>query len=302
MTKIIDYRSEGFKNYEFRPHMIGKLMVNSKAKSPKQKYEDAKKLLPELEAKYEAMNKATKTADALDLRIFKTQGIIAQLEEKRHLPHLSDGVKTELSNIFVEAMYNRRDDVESKYLTKGLKLEEDAITQYSLLTGKYYEKNTERKSNGFLTGEIDFKDEEAPMTLDTKVSWQIFQFQRSKVAPLIPLYVWQARGYMWLWNMPKARVIHALLNTPEHLIVREEKKLLYNFVGSEEDYKEACIELRKNHIYDDIPLKEKISYKDVQRDAYAEDFMRARIIECRVFLDMILNETVNTEDDEEDND
>jgi hypothetical protein len=104
---------------------------------------------------------------------------------------------------------------------------------------------------------------------------------------------------MWLWNLPKAELAYCLLNTPEKLIAAEEKKLLYDFIGSEEDYLEACKEVRRLHTYDDIPNKERIRLFKVDRDESRIERIKNRVIDCRKFLNNLENHII-IEDEPED--
>jgi hypothetical protein len=105
---------------------------------------------------------------------------------------------------------------------------------------------------------------------------------------------------MWLWNKQKGKLVYVLLNTPEHLIAMEEKRLLYDFVGSKEDYEEACKELRRNHIYDDIPLNERIRTFEVGRSEERIARIEKRVMECRGYLNNFNQYSSVVEDEEED--
>jgi hypothetical protein len=93
---------------------------------------------------------------------------------------------------------------------------------------------------------------------------------------------------------------YALINTPEHLIRREEKILLYDFVGSEQDYIDACAELRRNHIYDDIPIEERLRIFDVSYSEERIEKIKKRVVECRWFLNNISNVNQFEQDETED--
>lgn len=274
-----------FSNFTFRCSSLGHIMTDPKEKSNKEKYEEAMKSFDEKSAKYEAANKSTKGAATLFEQLQKLNEKIKLLQAVKDVPNLSESCKTHLSDVYTSVKYNRREDIKSKYLEKGLLLEEDAITAYSVLTGEFHKKNKIRVANEWVEGELDFSTHDT--VIDTKVNWSIFQFNRVIAKPIKPLYHWQLDGYMFLFNKEKGRLVYALLNTPEHLIAMEEKKLLYDFVGGEEDYKEACAELRRNHIYDDIPIEEKIRIFDVDRSEERIEKIKQRVLDCREYLNNI---------------
>lgn len=140
-------------------------------------------------------------------------------------------------------------------------------------------------SNDYLIGTMDFSDEDTAM--DTKVSYDIYTFGRTVTCKINPIYHWQLDGYMWLFDKKFAKLIYCLLNTPEHLIVKEEKKLLWDFIGSEEDYKEACVELRKKHIFDHILPEEKVVVFNIRRSEERIERIKKRIEDCRIYLENI---------------
>lgn len=298
-----------FDNFTFRCSSLGYIMVDPKGKSNMQKYQEAKSWYEENFAKYQAMNKDTKAADTLLEKLVKKGELINKLEPVKDVVHLSETCKTHLADIYTAVKYGRSEEVHNKYVEKGLLLEEDAITLYSLFTGKFHKKNKQRRCNSFIEGEMDFEDD-GDYVNDTKVNWSIFQFIRTVSRPLKPLYVWQVKGYMWLWNKNMARVIYCLLNTPEHLIAREELKLMYDMFGTKEQfdysteeektlYREGCAEIRRNHLYEDIPLEEKIRVFEVERNTIDEDRIANRVVECRKYLNSIENKEVIEEDEVE---
>jgi hypothetical protein len=158
-------------------------------------------------------------------------------------------------------------------------------------------KNTDRRRNEFVEGEYDFAIGDT--ILDAKAKWDIFTFTRDRIVPIDPIYHWQLDSYMWLFDKPKARLVQGLINTPEKLILKEEKSLLYDFIGSEEDYKAACQELRKNHIYDDIAIEKKVNWFDVKRDDERIDRIKARVVECREYMDTLFNNNLKVDEEDE---
>ena len=104
---------------------------------------------------------------------------------------------------------------------------------------------------------------------------------------------------MWLWDKPKAVLCYGLLDTPEKLIEAEYKRLLYSFCGTEEQYEQGCAEIRKNHIYTDIPNSEKTKVFTLDRSEEDIENMKTRIVDCRKFLNDVLAGNIEPEDNEE---
>lgn len=250
-----------------------------------------------LEAEWDAFpNKETKTAqgrkkvwnNAMD----KYLNLVDQYEElgeKKDEIKISEGCKTHLIDVHTCFTFNRPTrDVKSKYLEKGLMLEQKAIAFYSDMTNIFYEKSDIRRDDGYIMGEIDFEDEIC--IYDTKVSWDAWTFRRNikylenpESCPYFP----NMQGYMRIWERETAKVVYTLLDTPKKLIEAEKKKMLYDFIGNEQDYEEACIELEKTLTYPDIDPKRKIIEIPIARD---EDYINdiPKVVEaCRAYLNYL---------------
>lgn len=290
-----------FSNYKFRCSSLGHIMVDPKGKSNQQIYDEAVQKAADKKAEYNLLLIADKTGTKLSQKVLAdweaAKGKVKEYELKKDKIHLSDSCKTHLCDLYTALKYNRTEDIKSKYLEKGLHSEEDGITLWSLVTGLMHTKNTERKENDWLTGEMDFPSDDDYIN-DIKSNWTIFQFNRVRAKPLKPLYKWQAKGYMWLWNKQKARIIYALINTPEHLIKIEESRLKYDFVGTQEDWEEAVAEIRRLHTYDDIPNKDRVIPIEVLRDEADEELIKNRVEECRRFLNSLNNQEADGSDEE----
>ena len=288
--------------FTFRCSSLGNIMSEPKCESNLDKYNKARASYTKHIEAYNLAKAGTKMSEKAYASAKAANLKLEKLDLIKNKVNLSDTCKTHLSDIYTRVVYDRTEDLKSKYLEKGLLMEEDAITMYSLLTGDYFEKNTERKENGFIQGEMDFST--IDMAVDTKVNWSIFQFQRVVSKPIKPLYEWQLRGYMWLYRKSKGRLVYCLLNTPEHLIKREQTKFMYEVYGREidmtekerADFAEACIEITRNHTYDDMPLEERVKIFDINQSDEYEDRIIKRVQECREYLKDFKNLNTITDD------
>lgn len=271
-----------FDDYTFRCHALGYIMTDAAGESPYDKLQkvtaDWKKALMESQS---FTDPSSVGFEKIVLKANKLNAQRKELEGAVDIPHLSDTCKTYLSQIYTEVTTGRKKVVKNKFIEKGLELEEDAITQYCIKHHIFLEKNKERKNNGFIEGEIDIKEDD--LVTDTKVSWDLFSFDRT-VLKLNKMYKWQGKGYAILWDKPKAKISYNLLNTPERLILNEEKSLIYSWVGSEEEYKEACVQIRHNCIYDDLPPERKERSYIVALEDGDKEKIEKRVLECRKFL------------------
>jgi len=279
-------------------------MQDQKGVTNLEKWNKAKDYYDKAQEKFLMAKEGSKAAENAYNSMKKYEAQLDYLTPIKHETKLSDTCKTHLADLYTRVVYDRTEDLKSKYLEKGLLMEEDAITLYSSLTGEYFEKNKERKFNEFIEGEMDFSD--VIVAFDTKVNWSIFQFNRVVCKPIKPLYHWQLDGYMWLYNKKKGRLIYSLLDTPEHLIKREQSKFMYEVFGKEKDlskeemysYLEACEEIRKNHTYSDIPLEKRVKIFDVEENLERREKIKTRVLQCREYLKNF--ENLNTSIDETD--
>lgn len=137
---------------------------------------------------------------------------------------LSAGAKTYLVAMAKEFLYGYNKVVETKYMEKGLTLEQEAIDFLNRTRFKRYVKNTERRESEYLTGECDIYVP-GVKTIDTKVSWSLDTFPALSADAHDSLYEWQGRAYMKLWDVPEHEVVHIMLDTPDDLIRYEQREL-----------------------------------------------------------------------------
>lgn len=201
---------------------------------------------------------------------------------------LSESCKTHLVDIFVSKKYGRNTDISNRYTTKGLMVEEDSLTLYSRYKGIYFKKNELNYKNEFISGTPDIVDD---LVRDVKSSWDIYTFFRNTTKKLNSLYYWQIQGYLDLTGKQSATLAYCLINTPETLIYDEKRKLLWKMGVLSEDnpmYQEACLEIDRLSIYDDIPLQEKVIEISIERNQSDIDSMHNRVIECRYYMNTSL--------------
>ena len=129
---------------------------------------------------------------------------------------LSSGCKTYIKELVKEDLFGYKSTIDSKYLTKGIDMEDTSIDLYNEVHGTLYLKNTERLSNEFITGECDINAEDK--IIDIKSSWSLETFPASPYDVNNKDYEWQLRGYMMLYNKPKAELAYCMVSTPDYLL------------------------------------------------------------------------------------
>lgn len=265
-----------FSTYKFRCHALGKIMTDSKDAITKNQLETI--------AEYEAKEKLTVKQNEELLRL------IAKRDNKESI--LGSTCIDYLVQVYVETRFGREKDIHSKYLEKGLAVEEDAITMYSLIKRDMYTKNDKRLENDFFTGEPDTHEGksiyQADKIIDIKSSWDLFTFFQTKTAKPNKDYVYQVTGYCDLTGAKVGVIAHCLIDTPHMLIEKEKESLKWKLgvIDRENDanYIEACEAIEKAMTFGDIPMEERLSEFVVKRDDELIQQMKNRVIICREWL------------------
>lgn len=210
---------------------------------------------------------------------------LVRLIQKRDNPELSTTCKSYLVECYVTEVYKRHKDVYSKYMEKGLAVEEDAITLYSLVKGEFFKKNDLHLQNEYIMGCPDIR--EFKHVRDIKSSWDIFTFFNSKLGKLNTDYEWQLTGYTWLDNADSATLAYCLIDTPETLIQKEVNKLMWDMgatTSETPEFLEAKQKLEDSMRFSDIPRAERVHEKFIRRDDNKINQIPDRVKECRDWL------------------
>lgn len=218
--------------------------------------------------------------------LFRCSSLGYIMTNDRSGKQMGETCKNHLVDKFISVKYGRKTDIQTKYTNKGLMVEEDSLTLYSLYTKDFLLKNKQVFSNEFICGTPDVIL--ADKVIDIKSSWDIFTFFRASHEKVNQRYYWQLMGYMALTGKKTATLAYCLINTPDCLIHDEKRRLMYkmNVIDDRNTlYEEACSELDKQMIYDDIPLEEKVNEIIVERDEDAIQAIYARVKECREYMD-----------------
>jgi hypothetical protein len=166
---------------------------------------------------------------------------------------LSDGVISHIVDAYTTKKFNRFEEMHSNILSKGNEVEEDSITMVSLMNKKFFKKNEDRISNGYIMGTPDLFEgpdiNNATAIRDTKSAWSVFTFTRHKHKPLPKDYYWQGQGYMELTGAKVCHFDFCLINTPYHIVESEIYKQSYK---CKDMVMPTWMELQiiANHVYD----------------------------------------------------
>lgn len=182
---------------------------------------------------------------------------------------LSVGAKTYIRSLVAQDVFGCEFEVSSPAMEKGELVEPYAIALLNRVHGLSLVKNTERKSNAWITGEADLFDSAARRGHDLKCSWSVATFPIAVVDCVDKLYEYQMRGYMWLWDAEEWQVNYALISTPEHLIRYEPASM---------------------HFVEHIPEHMRLTTWTVTRDPAKESAMVEKIKAAREYYAEVLRE------------
>jgi hypothetical protein len=186
-------------------------------------------------------------------------------EPKLKTETLSSGAKTYVENIAKQFVYGYDEKVSSKYMEKGILVEDDSIRLYNDVFFTGHIKNAERKTNDWITGEADIV---APdKIIDIKSSWSLATFPVTADQGADKDYEWQLRAYMMLWDVDLAEVAYCLVNTPDDLIGWEDADL---------------------HNVEHINQELRITTVQYFRDKKLEEKIKTKVEAARIYYDAVV--------------
>lgn len=186
---------------------------------------------------------------------------------------LSAGAKTYIREQAAQDIFGVDFEVSGKALEKGIEVEDASIQLLNQVRGLVLVKNTERRTNDWLTGECDLYDAERRRGHDVKSSWSLASFPIAVVDCTDTLYDWQMRGYMMLWDAEEWEVNYCMVNTPDRLIGYEPFSL---------------------HVVDHLPPELRVTTWNLQRDRTKEALIQTKVAAARVYYDQVIAEFSRT--------
>jgi hypothetical protein len=154
---------------------------------------------------------------------------------------------------------NDNEQVYSKYMEKGINVENDLIDFMADVLGfGLAEKNRIRLEDEFFTGECDV--DLPSYVIDVKASWNRKTLQQQVIDGLDKDYEAQLKGYCHLYKKDKAILFFGLMNTPET------------------NYSEEIV-------YEEMPVNERWIAYSIDADAVFIDAVKERVLLCRAYLE-----------------
>ena len=195
---------------------------------------------------------------------------------------ISATLKTHLNNWYLEKEYGVRTDMTSRYTDKGIQLEDEAIREYNKLFKTNHVKNDEYFEDDFIQGTPDIVSDDE--VLDIKCSFSLSSFPALETKCPNKAYDYQLQGYMRLTGKSKAKLVYVLLDTPEDIIVREAKSIMYK-EKLPEDFLDILIEeVRESQTYSHIPIEKRIKIFEVARNEEIIKAIDDKVANAREYL------------------
>jgi hypothetical protein len=186
-------------------------------------------------------------------------------DPKKETDLLSVGAKTYVECLAKQFVYGYDEIVTSKYMEKGIAVEDNSIALYNEVFFTNYTKNTERKTNQWLTGEADIVA--LDKIIDIKSSWSLSTFPVLADQGKDKGYEWQLRAYMMLWNVDTAELAYCLVDTPDDLIGYEDAGL--HSVG---------------HINQEL----RVTTLSFKRDKTLEEKIKTQVTNANLYFDQVI--------------
>ena len=183
---------------------------------------------------------------------------------------LSETAKSYIKQVAKENFYGYTSKVETKQMRKGTEYEMESIALVnSVWFGSNFIKNQLRETQGYLSGHPDIITDDS--IIDIKTSWSLETF------PALPedadSYEWQVRGYMHLFNKPRAFVIFCMIDTDDELL-------------SDWDNRDI-------HKVSHIDPTKRITVVNYERDGVLEELMLSRLRDASEFYSQYMQQLNN---------
>ena len=202
---------------------------------------------------------------------------------------LSATTKKYLQEIHKESLFGKTTEIESKYLTKGIQVEDASIEMLNRVTGVSFDKNMEFFEDDFICGTPDIIDRpkidnnHKVCLIDIKSSWDFTTFPMHEDYLPNKNYYWQMQGYMSLTDVNTSSVIYCLVDTPNNLIQDEVRRVGWK-LGMIEVPMDLESEIYERLQYADIPEELRIKKFEVEYNEEDIKKLYERIEICREYL------------------
>lgn len=189
-------------------------------------------------------------------------GVLAP-NPKKPADLLAVGSKTYVKSWLKEQLYGMRKRVTTKYMEKGIMLEDQAIDlTITWCDLPFVLKNETMFQDEYFCGTPDIITDD--MVVDTKVAWDFETFPLFEDEIPNSDYFYQLQVYMHLTGKRKAKLVYILLNTPE------------------------CFTYEDIFDYNLLDRLLRCKFYDIEYDAEVIAMLTAKVVNARLYVDQLL--------------
>lgn len=234
----------------------------------------------------------------------KMEADMADLQYKQLNPELTEGAKTYCKQWLKETLYKRREQVKSKYISKGHDTEEEGFTMMAVhLKLGFVQKNEEFRQDDFIMGTCDLDHEASDTVFDNKSSWSLDQFPMFETEIPSKDYEAQIQGYMHLWKRERGAVVYTLNDIPIDQLGYLMKPWLSDDEKQEEAlnliYTRKAWDAAKSRYFPDagdvdfveIPEKDRVKPFYFEYDPAFIAEVQERVKLCRKYIDTLIRKS-----------
>lgn len=219
-----------------------------------------------------------------------------QSKAAKEMGELSATTKTYLTELYAQHKYGRKQELDNKYVRKGIGQENESLLLLSEVLNQFFEKNEETFESDYLIGTPDCFDEDGETVIDVKSSYSIFTFLSNLDGKLEPSYELQLQAYMLLTGRNKAKLAYCLVDNPTEEIEWQKQLLMRKLNCISEESPEFVKEWDKKsklYTFSDIPEEQRVLIFNVEQDPDFEGKLISKTIKCREYLQFLENRHKN---------
>lgn len=205
---------------------------------------------------------------------------------------LGETCKTYLTELYAQFKYGRKQELDNKYVRKGLGQELESLLLLSEVLNQFFEKNEETFESDYLVGTPDCFDKDGETVIDVKSSYSLFTFLSNLDGKLDTSYELQLQAYMLLTGRNKAKLAYCLVDNPIEEIEWQQQLLMrkLNCISEESpEFVKEWNDKSKLYTFSDIPEEERVLIFNVDKDHDFEKKLISKAIKCREYLQFLEN-------------
>lgn len=218
--------------------------------------------------------------------LFRASSIGSIMTESRTKGEkLGQTAKSYVEKLFKERELGYIESISSKFLDKGIQMEDIAIQMAAeVLEWDFVVKNEKRFNNEWITGEPDICTDN--LLADIKCSWNLGTFPMFETELSNKMYYWQMQSYMMLTGHEQAELVYVLANTPFEIVEDEVRREHWKLHLIEEDL-DVRNAVQMMHDFSHIPDKLRVKRFIVKKDESAFEKIKEKVGIAREYYSML---------------